>query len=116
MMASSARPAGTPGPLWGCSSCVKDTGSLQTHSRRPASGAGWILRVQCVCFSATLQKAGGELALPVLKLGFCSSLNFVSCARSWLLCGPSSPRDSASGERRAPQCTAQGFTPVNLSV
>lgn len=36
----SARPAGTPGPPGGCSSCVKDTGSLQTHSRRPRPGAG----------------------------------------------------------------------------
>lgn len=45
-----------------------------------------------MCVSlATLQKAGGELALLSWKLGFCSSLNFVSCARSWLLWVDPSP-------------------------
>ena len=39
-------------------------------------------------FSASLQTARGEVALPVLKLGFRSSLNFMSRARSWPLCDP----------------------------
>lgn len=68
-----------------------------------------------MCVSlVTLQKPGRNLALPVLKLCFGSTLNFMSGAHSWLRCDSVDTlaiRVLLLGRGEAPQCTTQGFTP-----